>query len=689
MADATARFDLKVDADASSAGPAASALEKLAAKIREDQKALGELQKAMKNLQGGTNVNIDAFKALQKQIDAKKSSLAASSESFLSLGGNLGKLSSFAKKAGEGAGEATGELEGFLGAAQAASPAAGGLISKVQGLAKSFAALGPAGAVGLAVVAVLVLTGAVLVGLAALARFAFGAADAARSAAILREAATGSAAGAARLDKEITALAGRVPTARAELEKLGNDLARSGLQGNALETAMSAIATASAVMGSAVGSTLQGIVERARMSKRFLLSAFDLQGTGLKIQDVGAAVAKRLGISVQAAIAALQNGQIKLADGIAALDDAVQKKFGAAAARQMLAFPTQLAKAKENLDRLFKDVKIEPLLVALHQVLSLLDENSASGRALKVIFETILNPIFEALGSKGGMLRGFFQGMIIIALTFAIAILKGKKAISEAFGGQGSSDILTVKNAMIAGQIAAVLLGGALAALTIALGLLLLAAVLVALPFIVFGLAIYVASVALGKIGGEIDKVKGKFNSFSLGDAIDSIRNFATDANDAMVEWVSSAATSAGNFILGLVQALTQGKGPVADAVKSLAASALAALAGAAGFDSHSPSRKAHKLALTVPAGLVGGFDAGAADVADAGADLASAGLGGASRGAGQGNAQPISVRSADGKKEFNFYGDWYFDGRRQIRDKSTEDDMTMVLELAFARAGG
>lgn len=658
MADATARFDLKINADASSTGPAASALVNLAKRIQEDQKALGELQKAQKNLQGSTSVNVEAFKSLQKQIDAKKSSIAASSEQFLSLGGNMGKLSGYLKKGGDDSKKATGALDDFVSAVDASGGSLGQYTSKIESVVEAFGKLGPAGLVGLAAVAVVALTLVLFAGIAALARYGFAAADAARTAGILREANAGSAAAASRLDKEISILSARVPTARAELEKLGNDLARSGLSGNTLQTALSAIATSSAVMGSQVGSTLQGIIDRARLSKRFILSAFDLQGTGLKIQDVGAAVAKRLGISVQAAVAAMQNGQVKLADGVAALDDAVQKKFGGAAMKLALSYPTQIAKAKESLDRLFAGVKIEPVLKVLHEVLGLLDENSASGKALKAIFETVLNPLFEAIGGKGGVAKAFFQGMIIVGLGFAIAILKAKKAIAETFGT--SSGIDSTSAALTAGKVVAVALVAGVGMLTAAFFLLAIATFIAFLPLILLG----VAMVAV--VAGIVWLIA------HIGEAVSWLGELGGKAYKA-----------GSDMIQGLGRAISAGKDWVVNLVKNLANSIITGITGP--LQIHSPSRKFAWVGEMSTQGLAQGFDRGAPEVHDAMAGafgLASVGPGDVAP-----NVALAPAQSAPATRNF-YFGDVYLAGRKQLRDRALIDEVTSIFEQAEAQAG-
>lgn len=309
------------------------------------------------------------------------------------------------------------------------------------------------GAAAIAAKAMIALYAAVTLAAVSFVAFGLQAADAARSAALLREATMGSAAGAAMLDAQISALAAKLPGARAGLEAIGLALARAELTGRALELAFSAVATTAAVMGSQAGSIIQGIAERAKVAKKFVLGAFDLKGTGLKIADVAQALAGRLKISFQAAMGAIQNGQVGMEVGLAALDDAVQKKFGAVAAKMKLALPAQLDKARDDLGRLFKDVKIEPFLVGLQSILGLLDENTATGQALKTVFEVMLNPLAAGFGEIAPYVKTFLKGAIVGALMLTIALLSLKNELKQTFAGVdvgiGMADVFTAGGAAV------------------------------------------------------------------------------------------------------------------------------------------------------------------------------------------------------------------------------------------------
>jgi hypothetical protein len=666
MPDATARFDLEVNAKATGLDEANAAGAKLQATIAADTKALNDLQKQMKLLQGGTKVDIATQKALQSQIDAKKASLAGNVDAMVKLGVTQEKGTKSAGDLANAAGAAAEGLGEVGGAATAIGGPVGGLVGRAQQLVGALGKAGVAGAAIAAAAVIAVLLGVVIAATVALASFALSCADAARSAGILREGATGSAAGAERLGAEVARLAGRIATPRAEIEQLALALARSGLQGNALETALSAIATTSAVMGQAAGGALQGIIERSRLAKRFLVGALDLQGTGIKIQDIAAAVAKRMGVSAQTALAALQNGQIRLADGIAALDDVVMRKFGPLAARQMLALPTQVLKAKEALTAMFAGVRIEGFLGALHGVLSLLDENTVSGKALKAIVETLLNPLFDAIAASGPYARAFFQGLIIGALILAINVQKLRNAWDEAFGGSATSKIFTLENALKAGEVAFKVVLGVVLILTAALAVLAIIIALVALPFVLAGVAAYLA------FTGIVAGVEW------VADAVSQLYTNLSGVVDGFVDAGEQAVD-------GFIKSLVGGNSAAAEAAKGLAKAALGGMVGALLISS--PSRATGQLARYTHQGFTNEIEAAEPAVQ---ASMAStfappdpgsgAAAGGAlAKGGGGGGGQSIEV---------HFHGDVYIGSRKALKGPQLEADMADLFRRAAQRAG-
>lgn len=619
-ADAKATFAVELqDQTSGAADSAVSALERLRQKIKEGQAALGEMQAAMqrlrasagveqflrqsaalaqleqqmKRLQAGSAVNIERYRELQAKIlaaraaveqlskddsvqaflrmrdaiNAKKQALASAEAEFVKLGGTFGKVNDGANNATQGVKEAGAGLDDLLGSAQAAGGPLGNLAGRAGQLKGALGKGGTAGALVLVIALLAALVAGVAIAGAALAGFALRAADAARSTRLLLGAATGSADAGGALAAQIDAVAGRVAIARSELREMAVSLARTRLQGRALEAAFSAVATATAVMGAAAGSKLQGIAEEAARTRRFVVGAFDLDGTGLKLADVGAALAKRLGISMNAAVAAIQNGQVRVEDGLRALDDAIQAKFGRIAKAQLLSFSSQLQRLRENAGRIFEGVNIEPFLEGLRSVLSLFDQSTVSGRALKVLAEGLLNPLFASLAKGAPYARAFFQGMIIGALLIGTTVLRIKKAFDSAFGTESTSKVDGLRLAMLAGASAV----GAL------LGLLLI----LAAPFIFIGSAIY-------RVYSQAQMLYTALSALDFG-------------------------TIGTNLVQGLAQGIEAGATWAVNAIKRLAGSMMGSIKAALGIAS--PSKVFAVYGRFTAQGFAKGIEGGAPEV--------------------------------------------------------------------------
>src|ERR1700748_744063 len=82
-----------IDKMTAPAKAASKSLGQLEAQLKQESAAVRQLQVAMKNLQGGTSVNIDEFKKLQAQLSGKKNSVAALQSQILALGGSGKKAS--------------------------------------------------------------------------------------------------------------------------------------------------------------------------------------------------------------------------------------------------------------------------------------------------------------------------------------------------------------------------------------------------------------------------------------------------------------------------------------------------------------------------------------------------------------------------------------------------------------------
>lgn len=529
-------------------------------RLKADQAAVSELQTALRRLQGAGMSNTATFKDLRNQLQAKKASLGAAQEQYVKLGGTFGNVSKAAQASGANVGKGLGDL---AEAAQGAGGPIGSVVGKLHSL-KQFAGKGGAAGAVIALAAVCIaLTAAAITSFVALAAFGLKAASAARSVSLLQEAAMGGAVAGAALGGVISVIATRVALTREQLNEMALSLARSGLTGKTLEAAFSASATAAATMGDAAASAIQGIAERSRVAKRFILGMFDLQGTGVKLADVAQALATKMKISISAATQAIRDGRVSLETGLTALDNAVQKKLGDVAKRQLLAFDFQIKRAGENASRLFADVKIAPFLSALSDVLALLDDSTVSGQGLKAIMTGMLSAFFGDIAKGGPTVKKFFQGIIIGALMLTVMFLKMRNAVKDAFGGIGSSldpvQVGIYALVAVAGLFGAALLvlGGMLASIAATVGMIIA-------PFLALGFAI-------GYVGSLI------VSAFASAWAFLFSLDFGAIAK---------------NLINSIVNGIKSGVGFVVEAAKNLGKSLLSGVKGALGIASPSKAMR-------------------------------------------------------------------------------------------------
>ena len=382
--------------------------------------------------------------------------------------------------------------------------------------------------------------------------------DAARSQALLLGAATNSAAGVASLTSITTQLEGKTGLAKAQLDELGLSLARSGLQGKALESAFKALAVESSVMGDSGSSALQSIIDRAKQTKRLTIGMFDLKGTGLDKMDVAKALAQQMGISVQAAMAKINAGAVNGAAGIDAISKAVQDKLGGTAAKQALGFGHQMTKLSDDLAGLFSGINLEGFLTGLQDVLKMFGQDQVEGRALKQLVTDLLQPFFDSAAKGMPTVREVFQQAIIWALKAEVAFLQLRLYLRDVFG----ADVLAPANVLKATLIVIGVIVGVIALAFTLLGI----AIVAALAFAFAPLALFVAAVMY--LPGVVSDVADRIGAFFSG--------------IAWPDW-----SSVGSFLVdGLIAGLDPSR--LITAVVGLAGSATSALKNALGI--HSPS---------------------------------------------------------------------------------------------------
>lgn len=626
--------------------------------IADAQKGLAAAQERAGKLSGARDAlaqkpAVKAYQDVTAAIKEKQRSLADAQVELSRLGGSMS----------DSAGKAKG-LRGWLSGVSERLKEAGGpageaasSIEALGGSFKSLAALGVVGLVVAAAAAFAVLAAAVVYAAAKVAAFALEVSDAARSARILQDATAGSAEGGKALADSIGRVYQRVGGSREEIQGLALDLRRAGLQGAALEDSIEAVRATSRVFGQQAGGAIQGLIDRATLARRGVLGALDLRGTGLAFADVAGALAKNAKASLGTAAAALQNGTVKVEDFTRAMRDASRVRTGAALEKMAIALPEQFAHAKDNLAQIFK-VDNTPLLRGLQRILSVLDESTASGKALRKLAASIFQPLFNAAEKLAPLFEAIFYGVAISVLDFTIHVLDAAIALKGMIPQSLVDKLGDVNNAFDIGStlgdalvVVAVALAAAFAVVALSIGL-------AVAPFVLLFLAVR-------KVWNLLLDFSAWWTKFTLGASADN-KGFASAGKD-MTD--------------GIVEGITKGQPAVNAALKSLAAGGLGAFEKEAKIAS--PSKAFRESARWIPEGAALGVEDGAPRMSSAVAALgssapledAAAGGGG---GAGGGAAVPVNV-----------YVDARGTSAEQAREnKSLLQAMVEILQDAGRQAG-
>ncbi len=136
---------------------------------------------------------------------------------------------------------------------------------------------------------------------------------------------------------------------------------------------------------------------------------------------------------------------------------AARMKFGPDFEKQMLALPEQSKVFQQNLLGVFGGLKIDPLLKALQLMVSLFDESTASGNAIKVVFESIFQPMIDKVADSKYKIERFF----ILLEIWAIEALTALKPYYSTIYKLGET--LLVVAGIVTGVLVSAFLLGALA----------------------------------------------------------------------------------------------------------------------------------------------------------------------------------------------------------------------------------
>ncbi len=285
---------------------------------------------------------------------------------------------------------------------------------------------------------------------------------------------------------------------------------------------------------------------------------------------------------------------------VRALSDNVKARLGGIAARQMLSLGVQTAKMREHFAVLFRDIKVEGFLKALQTITSLFSQSTASGRALKTLAETILQPLIDGFDYLAPIAKRFFQGMVLGLQFVTIQVLKAGLWLKKAFGGSDllkGIDLTTV--ALYAGEAAvALIVTGLVAAVPVVIGL--AVALGTWLVPVLISVAAGLASIAAGALLAAAPFVLGAAAVGLLAYNLYKLYKIFGE-----IDW-SELGTA---IVDGIVNGLKRGASWVIDTVKNLGKGAYKAFKSALGIAS--PSKEFAKLGVEIPRGLQQGIKAG------------------------------------------------------------------------------
>lgn len=535
-------------------GPAttsARALQTLRERIDADTRALRAMQASLSRLKAGGQGASAAAKDLAERIKAGRAEVASAEKRFLSLGGTFGGTASAASHAGGGIAELAAAARGSGGPLGALSGRVSGLVELLGG-----------GLVGASVAV-------------AAALLAVGAAAAAAAVSLL---AYGVASASARRD-ELLHLEGITTLRR------GFGLARES--GSELQAQIDRVSDSSALGRSEVAGYAEQLY-RMGLRGRNAEAALDAVTLAATVQG-------RAGAARTASWAA---GLARTGGDVQRLASLVRSRLGGIAERQLYSLDVQTRKLHERLDALFRGLRIEGFLRALGGVTDLLSQSTASGQALRVMLEAVFNPLLDAAGQGGPVVRRFFQGMILGAQQVVIALLEVRSWFHRTFGKDALSQLDGTTAALEGGKVAlfaivGVLGAAAIVAVALGAGLALAAAsaALLALPFVALAAAVVYAGLKLGELYQAVTSY----------------------------DWAAAGRS----LVDGLVRGVESGRDRVVGAVRSLAADARSTLADALGI--HSPSRVFADLGRQSARGYAAGLEDGGGDVGSAAGDMGRA----------------------------------------------------------------
>lgn len=275
-----------------------------------------------------------------------------------------------------------------------------------------------------------------------------------------------------------------------------------------------------------------------------------------------------------------------------ALEDAAVKaatvKYGPDFAKQTLSLDNQTRRLHENIAGLFGGLKIEGLLEGLSKIIGLFDETSVTGKAIKVVFESIFQPLVDGLASLAPKIVAAFIQFEIWALKALIAV----KPFGSTF--------------LFIGKVLGVIALAVGVALGVVLGI--IVAVAAASAALIAGL-VYLGSVFFGLIAQAVSF--GASLISGVGGAFDWLVSKVHEAIDFLSGLSLSAIGAA--LIQGLADGITGGGAAILSSITGVVGGAIDGARKLLGIAS--PSKVFAEIGANTAAGMAGGVEGGSGNV--------------------------------------------------------------------------
>jgi hypothetical protein len=385
----------------------------LAAKAVEKAGSKGAIDPELSAESARADAALKGYAQTLRELEQNAAAATKSEEAFATQLANVRKLSSHVDKTLAGSAEATEKLRGGLAAVPGPVGKIGAsLLAPVQGFQKLSAEMGAGNAAMLLtataaagrVVGVIALTAARIAGTIAVAAWAVGLADTARSAKLADEAARALVPGLGDMTADLQAIGKETGATSAQMRGWIKQLDAAKVSADDLPDALRAVALSSAALGQ------EGVSEY-----------FD------QLKDAKGAVSD--------------------------LSATVNSKLGGIVAKQMRGLDAQAATFKKNIGSLFGGLNIEPVLAGLERLVGLFDESTVAGQTIKFLFESVFQPLIDQADKAALVIEAFALGFLIALTKVYIAVKPAIKAVKEFFGFEDTSLADTLDLAKQAGEL--------------------------------------------------------------------------------------------------------------------------------------------------------------------------------------------------------------------------------------------